>query len=147
MFGEDEDAFCQAIENDSESEDEVDEAYDLFIPSSDAGELAYEVEEANPQYGVQVSGHVLLNQCGTILTRQKHEISGSSVQKAFLQRICSTLVGKSVALMYPEGMLFPGIFMRQAMMGLLLGLFLLPYFVKTYLHMDFKAYHFKLDHD
>ena len=52
------------------------------IPTTNAGEFASPIEEET-QYGgtfgnIKISGHVLLSQCGTLLTRKKHQIKGSS---------------------------------------------------------------------
>ena len=58
----------------------------------------------------KVSGHVILNQCGSLLSRPNHEIKGSSKHNYFLQKIHSTSDGKSIPLLYPESMLFPSIF-------------------------------------
>ena len=54
------------------------EFVDPIIPSTDAGELAVTIREEVPAKRVHVSGHILLNQCGTLLTRKKHQIKGSS---------------------------------------------------------------------
>ena len=60
-----------------------------------------------------MSGHVILNQCGSLLTRANHRIEGFSMQKNFLQSIASTKVGESLPLLFPEGMLFPSIFYKM----------------------------------
>ena len=57
---------------------------------------------------------LFLNQCGTCLTRKTHQIKGSSRHNYFLQRICATTVGESIPLMYPEGILFPGIHWKMS---------------------------------
>ena len=89
-----------------------------FIPTSDAGEVFYEVEEETGYGGIfnemQISGSVFMNQCGTLLTRKTHELKGSSLHKNFLQRICSTTLGTSIPLLYPEGMLFPSLHWKAA---------------------------------
>ena len=85
------------------------------IPTTNAGEIAYVIEEET-RYGgscdnITISGHVLLNQCGTttLLTRKEHQIKGSSKHNFFLQKIVATSNGSSIPLMYPEGILFPSI--------------------------------------
>jgi hypothetical protein len=91
------------------------------IPTTNAGEYAYEIEEEVPNDRVHVSGHVVLNQNGTVLTRKKHQISGSSLHKFFLQKICSTSVGTSIPILYPESMLFPSIFYHMSEDGAMSG--------------------------
>ena len=82
------------------------------LPYTNAGEYAFQIEEEIPK-GKFISGHVILNQCGSLLTRAKHRITGFSMQKNFLQSIASTRVGESIPLLYPEGMLFPSIFYKM----------------------------------
>ena len=60
-----------------------------------------------------MSGHVLLNQCCSLLTRSNHRICGYNKQRNFLQRISTTTPGDSIPLLYPEGMLFPSISYRM----------------------------------
>ena len=75
--------------------------YNPIIPSTDSGKISVTVREENPTKILHVSGHTILNQCGTFLTRQKH-----------LQNICSNSPDKSVLLLYPEGTLFTSIFWK-----------------------------------
>ena len=88
------------------------------LPTTNAGELAltivHETTYAGTFGNMIVSGHVLLNQCGTLLTRKKHQIKGSSKHHFFLQKIVATCHGSSVPLMYPEGVLFPSIHWKTA---------------------------------
>ena len=49
-----------------------DEDCDNGIPTTDAGEFSFEVEDQQGSQCISVSGHVLLNQCGTMLTIKKH---------------------------------------------------------------------------
>eukprot|EP00957_Ditylum_brightwellii_P018491 1390368-Ditylum_brightwellii.AAC.1 len=60
---------------------------------TNAGEFAFEVEERIPNNRVHISGHVLLNQCGSVLTRKKYQIKGSNLQAWFMQHIAATLNG------------------------------------------------------
>ena len=89
--------------------DNQEENDDGIIFSTNAGEVAIEV---NDQYvnhtsnKISVSDHILMIQCGYLLTRKNHEIKGLSKHKHFLQRICATSIGKSVPLRYPEAMFF-----------------------------------------
>ena len=89
------------------------------IPTTNAGEVLMEVEEMVTEYGgtfgnIRISGHVILNQVGTLLTRKKYQIKGSSRHRFFLQRLCATAPGSSIPLMYPEGALFPSIHWKMA---------------------------------
>ena len=63
---------------------------------------------------IRISGHVLLNQCGSLLTRKKYQLKGNSRHRFFLQRLCATSHGSSIPLMYPEGTLFPSIHWMMA---------------------------------
>ena len=86
---------------------------DLHIPTTDAGDLPFEIEEKNDisqTRGMSISGHVILNFVGTLLTRQRHQLKTSSIHKYFLQRLVATSIGDSISLLFPEGMLFPCIF-------------------------------------
>ena len=85
------------------------EIFDHTIPTTDAGEVAVTIREEGDENALRVSGHVILNQCGTLLSRAKHEIKGSSKHKFFLQKIHATSPGNCVPLLYPENVLFPSI--------------------------------------
>ena len=80
-----------------------------FFPTTISGDQAYLVEEDSNK-GDYVSGHVIMNQCGSLLNHNDREIIGFSSQKYFLQRIASITDGNSLPLLYPEAMLFPSIF-------------------------------------
>ena len=71
--------------------------------------MEFIVEEDIPQM-MKVSGHVIMNQCGSLLNRNEKEIHSYRHQKHFLQRIASISNDKTVPLLYSEGMLFPSIF-------------------------------------
>ena len=49
--------------------------------ATNSGEYALHVREDNKEKGfckdITISGHTILNQCGSLLTRQKHQIKGS----------------------------------------------------------------------
>ena len=96
----------------SEIDDEDFEGQLDDLPTTNAGEYAFEIVEDKP-IGKYISGHVILNQCGSLLTRAKHRINGFSLQRNFLQSIASTKVGESLPLLFPEGMLFPSIFYKM----------------------------------
>ena len=80
------------------------------IPTTNAAEKALLIKEAQATNTNRISGHVILNQCGSLLNRTNHNIQGSSKHKFFLQKIHSTSDGESIPLLYPESMLFPSIF-------------------------------------
>ena len=80
------------------------------IPTTDTGENAKTIIEDDVLNQNRVSGHVILNQCGSLLSRRTHDISGSSKHKFFLQKIHATSDGESIPLLYPESMIFPSIF-------------------------------------
>jgi hypothetical protein len=60
-----------------------------------------------------VPGHIILNNCGTLLVRRRHKLCGSKRQQNFLQPIVSTSPSRCVPLVYPEAMLFPSIFWKD----------------------------------
>jgi hypothetical protein len=80
------------------------------IPTTDTGEMAQKIIEHDVLNQNRVSGHVILNQCGSLLSRRNHDIRGSSKHKFFLQKIHATSDGESIPLLYPESMIFPSIF-------------------------------------
>ena len=93
--------------------------FDIAFPTTDAGEIPRfisndEDQDKSAHDNLHVSGHVVLNQCGTLLTRSKHQISGSSKHKFFLQKIHTTSPGNSMPLLYPENRIFPSIFYNSA---------------------------------
>ena len=61
------------------------------IPTTNSGEQAFMIQDFN-QYAKKnaVSGHVILNQCSSLLSRKNFEINGSSKHKFFLQKMHST---------------------------------------------------------
>ena len=88
------------------------------IPTTNAGREAMQIEQRT-EYGgtsnkINIAGHVLLNQCGTLLSRKKHVIKGSSKHHYLLDRMCATLPKTAIPLVYPEGILFQGIHYQAA---------------------------------
>ena len=63
---------------------------------------------------ITINGHVILNQCGSLLTRKRHVVKGNTKQNYFIQKLCSKSVGETVPLMYPESTCFPSIFWKAA---------------------------------
>ena len=86
-----------------------DEVVSEYFPTTLAGNVGYFVEEDTPKFNY-VSGHVIMNQCGSLLNHNDREIIGYRSQKFFLQRIASVTDGNTLPLIYPEAMMFPSIF-------------------------------------
>ena len=88
------------------------------VPTTHAGLTGQPIlskqEYAGVTGNVNISGHVILNQCGTLLTRKKHQIKGSSRHKFFIQKLVATCAETSVPLMYPEATIFPSIHWKMA---------------------------------
>ena len=80
------------------------------IPTTDASDMPYTINECEQEGNEYVHGHVILNQACTLLSRHNKDIVGYKNQKNFIQRLASTTVGDSIPLLYPEAMLFPSIF-------------------------------------
>ena len=104
------------------SEEQHDNAVNEFTnlwDSTNTGEFILEVEgDEMGRKGVlndiTINGHVLLDQCGCLLTRKKHMVKGNKKEKFFLQKLCATSTGTSVPLVYPEATLFPSIFWKSS---------------------------------
>ena len=79
------------------------------FPSTLAGDSDLIVQEDLPK-GICVSGHTIMNLCGSLLNRKDNDIISYRFQKHYLQRASSTRCEVSVPLLYPETMLFPSIF-------------------------------------
>ena len=110
--------FDERSPDDQEEDPIVQNQFQLW-DSTNTGEYAFNVEgDIHEKKGVMkdmsINGHVIMNQCGCLLTRKKYLINGSNKQKFFIQKICATSVGSSVPLMYPEAMIFPSIFWKSA---------------------------------
>ena len=91
------------------------------VPTTNADDTVLAIEEETAYGGsfrnIKISGHVLLNQCGTLLTRNKHQIKSSSRHSFFLQKLVARSEGSAIPLMYPEGVLFPSIHWKIASDG------------------------------
>ena len=97
--------------------------YDIVnqVPNTNAGEFTYIVNKET-QYGgtfgkINIFGRVLLNQCGTLLTQNKYQIKIRILHKFFIKRICVTICGLSISIMYTEGILFPSIYWNMEFDG------------------------------
>jgi predicted GIY-YIG superfamily endonuclease len=105
-------------DEDEEQIIEIDGNIELY-PSTNAGENVIDVREADPHgkgayHDITISGHTIMNQNGTLLSRKRNQIKGSKKQKFFLQKICSTSKGTSIPLLYPEATMFPSIYYAMA---------------------------------
>ena len=99
-------------DNSCQEEDDGSALGDFDI-TTDAGDVPFQIveeEDLKQTRGMNITGHVILNFVGSLLTRKRHQLKSSSIHKYFLQRIVTTSIGKSVSLIYPEAMLFPSIF-------------------------------------
>jgi hypothetical protein len=104
------------------SEEQHDNAVNEFTnlwDSTNTGEFILEVEgdemgKKGVLNDITINGHVLLNQCGSLLTRKKHMVKGNKKEKFFLQKLCATSTGTSVPLVYPEATLFSSIFWKSS---------------------------------
>ena len=100
-----------------EFNNDYDEDHNSGIPSTDSGTYAFDISENTEATGafndIIVTGNVLLNQCGTLLTRNTSQIKGSSRGKLLLQKICASTIGKSVPLLQPEATIFSSIFWKM----------------------------------
>eukprot|EP00957_Ditylum_brightwellii_P145193 11058735-Ditylum_brightwellii.AAC.1 len=56
---------------------------DCDIPCTNDGEFKYEISEDTVSNQLHISGHIMFNQCGSLLTRKQHELKGSSKHKHF----------------------------------------------------------------
>jgi predicted GIY-YIG superfamily endonuclease len=79
-----------------------------FIPTTNAGEIAIEVEE-KVRYGFKFSGSNMLNNVGSLLTRSSHDFKNSRYVEHNIQKLCSVANCECIPLLYPEAMLFPSI--------------------------------------
>ena len=92
---------------------------DFVIPTTHAGEEPFVVTVNDQGIRLQdsVPAHIIMNQCGTLLTRHKTQLRGTLKQKFFLQRYAAVTRGKSLPLVYPEAMLYPSVFWKQGKDG------------------------------
>ena len=92
--------------------DENDDNFDDFIPTTNTADTTLEVEEVQRSENHYVSGHIILNQIGSLLDRPKHRICSTTSQKHFIQGLVSVIPGEPIPLIYPEAMMFPSIFWK-----------------------------------
>lgn len=99
------------LDDDEDSNDDNSDNEDFVIPTTNIGEngITIGTYEDDNKY---ISGHVILNQCGSLLSRTDNHIKSYKSQKHFLQRLASTIEGETIPLLYPEAMMFPSIFWK-----------------------------------
>jgi len=89
------------------------------IPTTNSASHSLRVSSGKRTF---VGGHVILNNCGTLLVRKRSKLNGTRQQQNFLQRMATSCPGRSIPLVYPEGMLFPLLFWKDDGFGeLVLG--------------------------
>lgn len=103
-------------DNVTEDADDAQEA-DMQIPTTNAMDTAQRIR-SRPH---KIALHVLLNEHGSLLIRRNNRLKARRVDQGFLERIIATSTGESIPLLYPEGMLFPSIFWKQATDGGIVG--------------------------
>ena len=104
----------------SGDDDSVDGGEAPVAPGTNAGAGTLDVV-ASAKTRATVSGHVILNSCGNLLVRKNDKLTGTRYQRHFLQRVVVKTQGRTVPLLYPEGMLFPSIFWKGAPCGAVVG--------------------------
>jgi len=88
------------------------------VPSTNAAVQAknISIKDKGPS-AFKLQMHVLLNMHGSCLQRKSHPLSATRRQKQLLEGIVATSAQNSIALIYPEAMLFPPIFWNQHVDG------------------------------
>ena len=87
------------------------------VPTTNTGREALTVKLKKGK----ISGHVLMTQQGTLLTRRNKTLSLTKNQKNFLEKIVATESSNSIPLLYTEAMLFPSYFWKTSIDGTCLG--------------------------
>ena len=79
--------------NADENLDGAEDNFDDFIPTTNAADTPFVVEEVevDEKRKHYVSGHVILNQIGSLLDRGKHRIRSTQSQKYFIQGLASVI--------------------------------------------------------
>ena len=103
--GREDDDSCDSDESMQASD--ASERIDEGMVATNAGQLPTTVLERISNKARRVPGHVLLNQAGTLLQRNNHQITGKYYQTGFIQRLVSTISGMSIPLLYLLATCFP----------------------------------------
>jgi hypothetical protein len=105
------DDFCFNEEDSMNSEQSCRGFLNDPVPTTNSGRTPIFSDLVSETYkNASMSNHVLLNNYGHMLIRRNVKLQGSMKQRHFLQRLVSAFPGRSIPLVYPEGMLFPDIF-------------------------------------
>ena len=98
--------FAEDLESDAEKEDEG----ETNVPTTIYGNRETMFAGCGSSGGRNIRGSVLLNQFGSCLVRPESQLSGTRNERNLLQRLTLRDVGHTVAVAYPEAMMFPSIF-------------------------------------
>lgn len=106
-------------------------------PTKNSGEFNFEINEKNPQIGVHISCHIILNQCRSSLCRKNTRL----MVAANINLFCSiaTRPRKSILLVYPEKMMFPIIFYEMTKDGSIVGSIPAPLLSETMFRYLFSS--------
>ena len=98
------------LDPDIPNNDRENESTSNFYPitTTNAGEFSLDVHEETSSFGINISVHVILNQCGTYLTRKKYKIKVIRNNKFFLQIICATSIETSIPIFIRKKTVDPG---------------------------------------
>ena len=94
----------------------------------------------------RVSGHVVLNHAAVCLNRFGKPLTGTQVQRNFVQSVASSVPGQSSPLLYLEGGLFPRLFYASSSQDAIAPLGALPLFsymdkkIRTAWHPSFNTF-------
>ena len=76
------------------------------FPTTDAGQIAYTITEhgqSDKAFASVVNTRVIMNQMGACLSRSKSHIQGYRNHKNFVEKLASTILGKTIPAAYLEG--------------------------------------------
>ena len=76
-----------------------------FIPTENSVNISFESQE-KVKYGFKFSGCKVLNNVGSLMTRNQYYIKGSRCVNHHTKKLCSVAKCKYIYLLYPEGILF-----------------------------------------
>jgi hypothetical protein len=80
------------------------------VPQTNSAVRPIKIQQRQGNDPTFVPGHVIMNQCGTLLIRNQGQLSGTLMQQHFLQKAVSTAPNISVPIAYMEGMMHPTTF-------------------------------------
>ncbi len=94
-------------ESHDQTEDNIDLNEEYF--TTQAGDYPVSIE--HHPYMDQVSGHVMYNQAAVCTVRNERHITGTQMQRHFVQKLCATIPGQACPLLTLEGCLGFGSFL------------------------------------